>query len=179
MNILDIKDSIQLVFQYWPLIILLNIYFLYASYTDIKTMKIYDNFNLLMLVTRIVSFIIMICTKQFSWLLFTNYIVGALIMFLAFLIPAMITWDSIGGDIKFAFNVGLWVGIVPSLFITLTATIFNIIWRILFVGSKDKEPYFKTIAGRPIFFTAKKRVPLGPFFYFGYILLGIIYLIIF
>lgn len=172
-----INSSISSMFTYWPLIILLNVFFIYASYTDIKTMKIYNKFNTIMLFSRIITFIIMLVTKNLPLLTFLNYFFGAIIMFLSFLIPAMITYDSIGGDIKFAFNVGLWVGIIPSLFITLIGSITNFLWRILFVGSEDKEPYFKMIKNIPIFFKAKHRVPLGPFFYLGYIILAIYYLI--
>ena len=157
----------------------LNIFMLIASYTDIKSMKIYNKFNIVMLITRIVSIIAMLLLKEMTMLDALGYLGGAVIMFLAFLIPAMITLDSIGGDIKFAFNVGFWIGLRAALLVSCIASITNFLFRILFVGQKDKEPYFGIFMNVPVKIMAKKILPLGPFFYLGYIVLFIIKLIMF
>lgn len=152
-------------------IIMLNIFMLIASYTDLKDMKIYDKFNLFMLGTRIGTFISMAINNKITFGEFMGYVGGAVLMFLLFLIPAMITLDSIGGDIKFAFNVGLWIGVHGALLVGLIGSVTNFLFRIFFVGKKDKEPYFKVFMNVPITFMAKKILPLAPFFYLGYLIL--------
>lgn len=160
------------------LILLLNAFMIFATYTDIKSMKIYNKFNIVMLVTRIISFIVLFSMNQITLLEIGMFVLGAIIMFLAFLIPAMITLDSIGGDIKFAFNVGLWVGTHGGLLIAVIASITNFLFRIFFVGKDQKDPYMKIFLNVPVFFKAKKVVPLGPFFYLGYLILLGLYFII-
>lgn len=177
----NIALAIIRLFSNWPEIILLNIFFIIATYTDCKSYKIYDKFNLLMLVTRIIYFIILFIffPEQISIYYILSCIFGAIIMALAFLIPAMITMDSIGGDIKFAFNIGLWAGIIPALFLTLIASITNVIYRVVFVSDDKKDFYLKNIMNKIyIPFKASSKLPLAPFFYFGYIMLFITFLII-
>lgn len=142
-----------------------------ASYTDIKSLKIYNKFNIVMLITRVVSIVVMIYMQLMTPMEALMYFVGGAVMFLMFLIPAMITLDSIGGDIKFAFNVGFWIGLKPALVVACIGSVLNVIWRIFFVGKKDKEPYFKIFMNVPVMIHAKRVLPLGPFFYLAYLLL--------
>jgi len=163
-----------------PEIILLNIFFIIASYTDCKSYKIYDKFNLVMFSTRILYFIILFVffPGQISITYILSCIGGAIIMFLSFLIPAMITGDSIGGDIKFAANIGLWAGATPALLLTLIASITNFIYRIAFVKDDKKEIYVQNVLGKAyIPFKAAPRLPLAPFFYLGYICLAVMFLV--
>lgn len=155
-------------------VIILNIFMLIASYTDIKSLKIYNKFNLAMLLTRVAIMAFMLISKQMTLIDAFWYLVGGIVMFLMFLIPAMVTLDSIGGDIKFAFNIGLWTGVHAGLLIAVVGSVTNFLFRIFFVGKEDKEPFFKVFRGIPIFFNAKRILPLGPFFYLGWTVLFIV-----
>ena len=127
------------------LVVILNLFFIFATYTDLKYMKIYDKFNIVMLVTRLITLVIFGFEKD--WLL------GGLVIFLTYLIIAMYTGDKMAGDIKFGGNIGLWMGFYPSILIVLLSVITNLISR-LFTGNKGK-------------------VPLAPFLYLAYIMLAV------
>jgi len=131
------------------LVILLNLFFIFATYTDLKYMKIYDKFNIVMLITRILILIYYGIT--------TDWIMGGAVVFLTFLLSAMYTQDSIAGDIKFGGNIGLWLGFYPSIILVLLTIIFNLIYRGIF--------------------RIKKKIPLAPYFYMAYIVLGVYYFI--
>lgn len=103
------------------LLILLNIFFLVASFTDIKWMKIYDKFNIVMLVTRIVTFFIFGFRFEF--------LIGGILMFGCLLLGALMTNARIGGDIKFSGNIGLWLGFMPSITVLLIALFINLVFR--------------------------------------------------
>jgi len=157
-----------------PEIILINIFLIVATYTDCKSMKIYNKFNLVMLITRCVFFVVL--AIFYKNLISAQYIFdclfGGVVLCLAFWIPAAIAKDSIGGDIKFAFNLGIWCGVIPALFIALIATLLNFFYRIIFGKKEDKEFHFQKIFNYGyIPFNATARVPLAPFFYVGYICL--------
>ena len=64
------------------LVILLNLFFIFATYTDLKYMKIYDKFNIVMLITRILILI--------YYGLTADWIMGGQ-LFLTFLLSAMYT----------------------------------------------------------------------------------------
>lgn len=169
-----IFDPILRLFANIPEIILLNIFLIIATYTDCKSMKIYNKFNLTMLITRALFFVVLafFFKDQISIGYVVDCIFGALILCFAFWIPAAIAGDSIGGDIKFAFNLGLWCGSIPALFLALIGTILNLGFRLVF-GDKDKKEIHSKKIGNygHVFFKATGRVPLAPFFYAGYIVL--------
>ena len=99
-----------------------------------------------------------------------------LILCLAFWIPAAISGDSIGGDIKFAFNLGIWCGSIPALFVALLAALLNLSFRIFFGDSEKKEMHLQKLGKYGYLpFKAIGRVPLAPFFYVGYIILFIVH----
>lgn len=129
-----------------PLFIILNIFFIIAVITDIKFMKIYDKFNIVMLVVRIITFFIF----GFSF----SYVVGGILMFVSLLIGAMITNAKIGGDIKFSGNLGLFVGFIPSVLIMFTAILINFIYRKITKNTK--------------------AIALAPFLYVGFLIVSIL-----
>lgn len=138
-----LKQSLEFAFSNNYVFIALNIFMWFACYTDMLEFKIYDKFNIIMFIFRLMIFPIFPITM--------NIILGGVLVFLVFLISAMITYDSIGGDIKFGGNVGLWLGFTPSILFVLIAMVSNLVFR-LFVGTK-------------------KTLPLAPFFYFSYMML--------
>ena len=103
------------------LFILLNVFFIIASFTDIKWMKIFDKFNIVMLITRIITFFIF----GFSF----QYLIGGILMFSCLLLGALLTNARIGGDIKFSGNIGLWLGFMPSILVLVFSLIINLIFR--------------------------------------------------
>jgi len=109
-------------------------------------MKIYDKFNAVMLTTRLLSFFII---GGFKF----DYLFGGIILFAVFLLGAVMTGDNIAGDIKFAGNIGLWCGLIPSVIIIFFTLLLNLIFRFVF--------------------KLKKKIPLAPYFYAGYIILGL------
>jgi Flp pilus assembly protein protease CpaA len=128
------------------LLILLNVFFIIATYTDIKWMKIYNKFNIVMLIVRIVTFFIF----GFSF----QYLLGGFLMFATVLVGAMMTNARIGGDIKFSGNIGLWLGFMPSIAVLGIALITNLIFRKI----------TKNV----------KAIALAPFLYLGFIILCVI-----
>ena len=133
------------------LLILLNIFFLIATITDIKFMKIFDVFNLIMLITRIVTFFIF----GFSF----TYLIGGILIFMTLLIGALITKAQIGGDIKFGGNLGLWVGFLPAAFILLISIVINFVFRKITKNTK--------------------AIALAPFLYVSFLILFFIVKIIY
>lgn len=129
------------------LLILLNIFFLTATITDIIKMKIYNIFNLIMLITRIVTFFIF----GFSF----SYLLGGALIFCILLGGAMFTKAQIGGDIKFGGNIGLWVGFMPSVAIILLSVVLNFIFRKITKNTK--------------------AIALAPFLYAGFLILLVIF----
>ena len=122
---------------------ILNVFFVIATYTDIKVMKIYDKFNIAMFLTRIVTFFIF----GFSF----QYLVGGVLMFSCLLLGALMTNARIGGDIKFAGNIGLFLGFMPSICVLVIALIINLIFR----------KFTKNV----------NAIALAPFLYVGFIIL--------
>ena len=173
-----IFDPILRLFEFLPEIIILNIFLIIATYTDCKSMKIYNKFNLTMLIVRAIWLVILgiFFKNLFSWSYVLDCIFGGAVLCLAFWIPAAIAGDSIGGDIKFAFNLGLWCGSIPALFLALIGALLNLIFRIIF-GDKEKKEFHMQKLGKYGYlpFKATGRVPLAPFFYAGYIVLFIVH----
>lgn len=121
-------DMIDSLIQEPILLIILNIFFLIATFTDIKWMKIYDKFNIAMLITRIITFFIF----GFSF----QYLFGGILMFSVLLVGAMMTNARIGGDIKFSGNIGLWLGFMPSILVLIFSIILNLIFRKIIKNTK-------------------------------------------
>lgn len=129
------------------LLILLNIFFIIATITDIKVMKIYDIFNLIMLITRIVTFFIF----GFNF----SYLLGGALIFILLLGGAMVTKAQIGGDIKFGGNIGLWLGFIPSAIVILIAIVVNFIFRKITKNTK--------------------AIAFAPFLYIGFLILFVVF----
>ena len=89
-----IFEPIMRMFAYIPEIIILNIFLIIATYTDCKSMKIYNKFNLIMLITRIIWLIgsAIIIPESISWMYILDCLFGGLILCLAFWIPAAISF---------------------------------------------------------------------------------------
>lgn len=143
LTIAALKESLEIAFNHMGVFMILNIFMWIACYTDMLELKIYNKFNIIMLAVRFMLFPIFPITM--------NMILGGVFVFLVFLISAMMTFDSIGGDIKFGGNVGLWIGFTPSILLILITMVSNLIFRAVTRN--------------------RKTLPLAPFFYFSYLML--------
>lgn len=75
----------------------LLIYLIFATYTDIKYMKIYNKFNLSLVLVRVAFIFLPIYAIEFK----IENIIASVSIFLFLLIVGMIFMHQMGGDIKF------------------------------------------------------------------------------
>lgn len=145
--------------NYFIVIILLG-FLVTATYTDIKCMKIYDKFNVIFLITRMLLIFMPVVGLEFT----LNNLVGGIAGFLFLLIPAMALMHQMGGDIKFMGVLGLYLGFYATIILLIISCIYNIIYSIvsIFVLKRSK---------------AKTNIPFAPFFLLAFITLIIISLI--
>lgn len=88
-----------------------------ATYTDIKSLKISNRLNLAFLAARL----LLIPLVGLHWL----DLGGSLLAGLALLIPAMVLMHKMGGDIKIAFVLGLYLGaVIVPLFLLIACGLF-------------------------------------------------------
>lgn len=155
LNIL--KNELINFFNNSYLIGILFLFFIYATYTDIKCLKIYNKFNLLFLLTRIVF--IFIPMHEFT--LNISHILGAFVGFIVLTIPAVALMHKMGGDIKFITILGLYLGfpLIILLLIISCATmlIFSFIKKLITKNNVKKV-----------------LVPFAPFFTFSFTIMFII-----
>lgn len=120
-----------------------------ASYTDLKYMKIYNNFNTIALFIRIIC-------GTINRITFID-VFGTLIIFFLMLIVGMINIkNDIGGDIKYSAVFAAWAG--P--YLACSSFLIGIILM------------------SPISIIKKKPIPLAPFLQLGLIINLITYLVI-
>lgn len=135
-----------------PLIFILSVYFLTIGFIDYKTKKIPNNINFTMLISRI----LLIPFLGLSW----EHLLGGLIGFLIILLPAMLANQPMGGDIKMAGILGLYVG--PNLIVLFTILSFSLLYVLMYVMFKKE----KTIT-----------IPVAPFYMIVHMFLTILYFI--
>lgn len=82
-------------------------FLLFATYTDVKSLKIYNKFNLCFLITRIIFIFI----PTYNLPLTSFQVAGAICGSLVLMIPAIHFMQKMGGDIKLIFVLGLFLGI--------------------------------------------------------------------
>ena len=161
-NVVDIiTGELNSFFSHSYLIGVLFLFFIGATYTDIKSLKIYNKFNLAFLITRIVFIFIPVYGLSLSF----SHIFGALIGFTVLIIPAVALMHKMGGDIKFITILGLYLGtplmILLLLISCITMLIFSFIKKLI---TKDE--------------VKKTLVPFAPFFTISFSIMFIISLLI-
>lgn len=156
-----IVNELNVFFSNPYLIGVLLLFFAVATYTDIKSLKIYDKFNIVFLITRIIFIFIPTYNLPFNM----SHFFGGLIGFLVLIVPAIALMHKMGGDIKFITVLGLYLGIpltVLLLFIScITMLIFSLIKKIITKGDVKKV-----------------LVPFAPFFSISFIMMFISSLIV-
>ena len=161
-NVVDIiTGELNSFFSNPYLIGVLFLFFIGATYTDIKSLKIYNKFNLAFLTTRIVFIFVPVYGLSLS----VSHIFGALIGFTVLIIPAVALMHKMGGDIKFITVLGLYLGTpltILLLFIScVTMLLFSLIRKL---ATKDE--------------VKKALVPFAPFFTISFSIMFIISLFI-
>lgn len=152
-------------FQTQPiLLILLFIYLIGATYTDIKSLKVYDKYNL----TFFILFTTYIVLAQFKSIPIESlsliwHSTGLVVAFFMLLIPAMILMHQMGGDIKLVTVIGYVIGL-PLFF-----PFFGITCIIALIYGGTKKFVFR----KPVM-----KFPFAPFFLAAFITLSIITLFI-
>lgn len=193
-------ECLNTIFSNIPLSLTLLVFLLYATYIDIKYLKIYDKFNLLIVLTRIVFIFLPVYSLSLS----KGNIIASISAFTLFLIMAMIFMHRMGGDIKFIGAFMLFFNLEYMLVFCLIASILNMIYAIalkMYLQSK-KEHLIKNgqkVEERllslfiKIFLVRvpkdedlvkmnnldfdKYKLPFAPFFLMSYIITYILYLL--
>lgn len=200
----NFNNYLDIVFSNVLLSVVLLVLLVYATYTDIKYLKIYNKFNLSIIGVRILFMIIPKYQLPFS---FQNLIASA-IAFLSFLILAMIFMHKMGGDIKFIASFMLFFNFEYMIIFVMISSLLNLIYALslkMFLRHKqrkinDTQKSNKSNRGNiiiyyiiKIFFVKipkdselalmtekdlnKYKLPFAPFFLMSYIITYILYLI--
>lgn len=123
-----------------------------ATYTDIKELKIPNKLNALIAILRVA----LIPAMGISY----YNLFGFLFCFGLFLTVGVITYTSMGGDIKCAGAMGFFLGLHASVLVILAACLLAIVYSIIRKIAK-KGRYF----------------PFAPFFCAGYIVVTVCYIV--
>lgn len=107
--------------------LVLLIYLMVATYTDVKYLKIYDKFNLSLVVTRIIFLFLPIYNVEFNF----DNIIASLVVFFTMLTFAVIFMHKMGGDIKFLTAFMLFFNFKFMLIFMATASLINLVYSLL------------------------------------------------
>lgn len=156
----NINNDLNMLISNHFIVLLLLIFLSIATYTDIKEQKIYDKFNIIFFITRIVVIFIPII----GFKLIPSHLVGGVVGFIVLLIPAIALMHKMGGDIKFIGVLGFYLGFYVTIALLILSCIYNLIYSIItiFVLKKSK---------------IKTNIPFAPFFLISFITLIIITII--
>ncbi|MFE8095546.1 prepilin peptidase [Bacillus toyonensis] len=154
--LLNIKNEIFYVNSHIFIVAILFLFLFIATYTDLKNMKIYDKFNAVFFATRLLI-IILPFGITYQW----THLIGGLIGGLFLLIPAMVLMHKMGGDIKFMFIFGMYLGGYYTIVLLLLSCLIHFIYSIvsIFIFKKQNK---------------KTMVPFAPFFCISYSILTLV-----
>ena len=188
------------VFSNKILAITLLIFLIYATYTDVKYLKIYNKFNGLLVLVRI----LFIFLPNASYKLTFDNILASLTVFIIFLSIAMMFMHKMGGDIKFISAFMLFFNMEYMLVFSLIASVLNMIYSVLlnlYLRKKQKalvnncgmvSNYLLSLFVRIFVLNIpndaellemdskdfnKYKLPFAPFFLLSYLITYILYLI--
>ena len=124
----NFNNCLDTVFSNTLLSITLFCMLLYATYTDIKYLKIYNKFNLLIIFIRVIFIFIPNNSLPFT---FQN-IIASILAFTTFLTMAVIFMHKMGGDIKFIGAFMLFFNFEYMIVFIMIASILSLIYSISF-----------------------------------------------
>ena len=113
----------------------LLVYLVVATYTDIKYLKIYDKFNLSLVFTRIIFLFLPVYGVRFSF----DNIIASLLVFVTMLAFGVIFMHKMGGDIKFLTAFMLFFNVEFMLIFMTTASVCNLLYSLLLKAYLLKE----------------------------------------
>lgn len=122
----NFNNCLDTVFSNTLLSITLLCILLYATYTDIKYLKIYNKFNLLIIFIRVIFIFIPNNSLPFT---FQN-IIASILAFTTFLTMAVIFMHKMGGDIKFIGAFMLFFNFEYMIVFIMIASILSLIYSI-------------------------------------------------
>lgn len=122
----NFNNCLDTVFSNTLLSITLLCILLYATYTDIKYLKIYNKFNLLIIFIRVIFIFIPNNSLPFT---FQN-IIASILAFTTFLTMAVIFMHKMGGDIKFIGAFMLFFNFEYMIVFIMIASILSLIYSV-------------------------------------------------
>lgn len=132
------------------LLITMFVFLIIATYTDIKSLKIYNKFNIAFLITRLIFIFIPVYTYKLE----LTHIVGSVVSFILILIPAIALMHKMGGDIKFMTIMGLYLGGYLSVIFLLLSCFYNLMYSLISVFVLKKHSKDVLIPFAPFFLTS-------------------------
>lgn len=196
----NFNNYLEIIFSNIPLSIVLLFVLLYATYTDIKYLKIYNKFNISIIGIRLIFALIPMYGLKFT----IQNLIASFLSFMIFLILAMIFMHKMGGDIKFIGAFMLFFNFEYMLVFLMIASILNMIYAlVLKIYLKSKKEKLNTVKDYKedmityylvkLFLVKlpknselidmdekdfnKYKLPFAPFFLMSYIITYILYLI--
>lgn len=158
----SIGNSLRSIYTNPLVFIVILLFLLFASYTDIKSFLIYNKMNLLFLICRIIFIFIPVYSLGFN----LEYLIGGVLGALFLMIPAMYLMKNMGGDIKLMAVLGLYLGaynITILLYLScITMLLFNFGRKLITKQS-----------------VLKLDTPYAPFFTVSFLIMGLIYIFLF
>lgn len=122
----NFSNCLDLIFSNTLLSITLLCILFYATYTDIKYLKIYNKFNLLIIFIRVIFIFIPNNSLPFT---FQN-IIASTVAFTSFLAMAVIFMHKMGGDIKFIGAFMLFFNFEYMIVFVMIASILSLIYSV-------------------------------------------------
>lgn len=149
-------ESFSTIASFPILLVMLLVFLGYATYTDLKHLKIYNKFNGVVALINIGIFVVLPAMDG-NVKLALIHLLGGLIGFLALLIPSVATGFQMAGDIKFVGGFALAIGAYAVVPFILTASVINIATNLFLIKVKGKN--------------LDNIIPFAPFFTLSFIAL--------
>lgn len=200
----DFKNCLDTVFSNELLTIVLLSLLLYATYTDVKYLKIYNKFNLSIVLVRLLFVFI----PNYKYSITLENIFASIMAFVVFLSIGVIFMHKMGGDIKFISAFMLFFNIEYMIVFNMVASILNLVYSSLvklFLKRKRKKLIYNKSnlykKDNPILYFIVKifivkipednellsmtnedfnkyKLPFAPFFLMSYLITYILYLVL-
>lgn len=158
------SNGILPIYKYWNTFIPFVVFILWASVTDLKTMKIRNYQNLAFFLVGLTLWIVSILDLfHTGFTLGIGHFYGAIVGFLLLFIPGMILNTPMGGDIKFVTVMGFWIGPTAILLLLIFSSVIQLL---ILIGKSIKLKSF----------SMKNKFPFAPAFSLSFFILLLIFL---
>lgn len=123
---INFNNCLNTIFSNKLISIVLLLILLYATYTDVKYLKIYNKFNISIVGIRVMFALLPVYGLKFT----TQNLIASFLAFMIFLILGMIFMHKMGGDIKFIGAFMLFFNFEYMLVFILIASILNMVYAL-------------------------------------------------